>query len=247
MAWLLSLIFNLAFAASLLIFHPLLVAAKFAGYETYKSATEILNGLILSLLRIVGTRYAINLSALPEAGSSVIIVSNHQSLFDITLIIWHLRRFHPKFISKRELGRGIPSVSHAVRNMGSLMIDRSNPREAVELIKGYAVKLSQTCHSPAIFPEGTRARDGRIKEFKQSGLIALLEGLPQAKVVPLVIDGSWELVRFKYWPLPLGTRITFKVLPALSREGISNSELAQQVEQLIGRELTNIRAEAADL
>jgi 1-acyl-sn-glycerol-3-phosphate acyltransferase len=44
-------------------------------------------------------------------GVPIIFVANHQSLYDILGIIWYLRKFHAKFVSKKELGKGIPSVS----------------------------------------------------------------------------------------------------------------------------------------
>ena len=60
-----------------------------------------------------------------------IIVCNHQSLYDIPPLIWYLRQIHPKFISKKELGRGIPSVSFNLRHGGSLLIDRAKAKDAL--------------------------------------------------------------------------------------------------------------------
>ena len=36
---------------------------------------------------------------------SFVVASNHQSMYDIPPIIWRLRRFHPKFVSKKECAR----------------------------------------------------------------------------------------------------------------------------------------------
>ena len=44
-------------------------------------------------------------------GQPIIVVSNHQNMMDIPPLIWYFRHQHAKFISKKELGRGIPSVS----------------------------------------------------------------------------------------------------------------------------------------
>ena len=66
-------------------------------------------------------------------GKPLIIVANHQSTYDIPPIIWHLKKFHPKFISKKQLGRGIPGVSYNLRNGGSVLIDRSRPKESIRV------------------------------------------------------------------------------------------------------------------
>ena len=50
-----------------------------------------------------------------------------------------MRQFHPKFISKKELGKGIPSVSFNLRHGGSALIDRKNPMQAVEAIRKLAL------------------------------------------------------------------------------------------------------------
>ena len=55
--------------------------------------------------RILGTRYTISgLNHLPQ-NKAVILVANHQSMYDILPIIWRLRRLHPKFVSKASLGK----------------------------------------------------------------------------------------------------------------------------------------------
>ena len=66
-------------------------------------------------------------------GKPLIIVANHQSTYDIPPIIWYLKKFHPKFISKKQLGRGIPGVSYNLRNGGSVLIDRSRPKESIRV------------------------------------------------------------------------------------------------------------------
>jgi 1-acyl-sn-glycerol-3-phosphate acyltransferase len=46
-----------------------------------------------------------------------------------------LRDFHCKFVSKKELGKGIPSVSYNLRHGGSALIDRKDPKQAIPEIK----------------------------------------------------------------------------------------------------------------
>src|SRR5690606_23361031 len=111
-------------------------------------------------------------------GVPLIIVANHQSMYDIIAIIWYMRRFHPKFVSKKELGKGIPSVSFNLRHGGSVLIDRKDPKQAVPVIKGLGQYIEKHTRSAFIFPEGTRSKNGKPKEFAQTGVKILCKSPP---------------------------------------------------------------------
>ena len=125
-------------------------------------------------------------------GKSLIIVANHQSTYDIPPIIWYLKKFHPKFISKKQLGRGIPGVSYNLRNGGSVLIDRSRPEESLGLIKIFAHKLERNKWSAVIFPEGTRQAPNNIGAIKP-GVFLIQERLKRP-IFPVFIDSG------KTWP-----------------------------------------------
>ena len=83
------------------------------GYYAHKKSVDILNYLILLSLSILKTQVFFEAeSNLPPLGNSVIFVANHQSTYDIPPLIWKLRNYHMRFVSKKELGRGIPSISY---------------------------------------------------------------------------------------------------------------------------------------
>ena len=98
----------------------------------------------------LGTRIVFNLKAELPVRRSIIFVVNHQSTYDIPPIIWHLRKFHPKFISKIELGKGIPSVSFNLRHGGSVLIDRKKPLHSTKLrhlVSGFIKKITVQLYS----------------------------------------------------------------------------------------------------
>jgi 1-acyl-sn-glycerol-3-phosphate acyltransferase len=64
----------------------------------------------------------------------IIFVSNHQSMYDIINDLV-LRRFHCKFVSKKELGQGIPSISFNLRHGGSALIDRKDRNRRFLLLR----------------------------------------------------------------------------------------------------------------
>jgi len=178
----------------------------------------------------------INKYQLPE-NAPVIIVSNHQSTYDIPPLIWELRGYHAKFVSKKELGKGIPSVSFNLRHGGSVLIDRKKPKEALERIESFGARLSAKDHSVIIFPEGTRSRKGEMKKFYRSGLIALFKSMPQAKVVPISIKNSWKFAAQNYFPMPIANRVFFKFHSPLSIDVSSYDDLIMHLETTIRKEV----------
>ncbi len=136
-------------------------------------------------------------------------------MYDIIGMIWFFRKFHPKFVSKVELGKGIPSVSYNLTHGGSVLIDRKDPKQAIPAIKGLSEYIEKHKRSAVIFPEGTRSKNGKPKEFAQSGLKILCKYAPSAYVVPVTINNSWKFFRFGFFPYGLGNHITFTIHEAM--------------------------------
>ena len=160
-------------------------------------------------------------------------MANHQSLYDIIGIIWYLRRFHAKFVSKKELGKGIPSVSYNLRHGGSVLIDRKDPKQAIPVIKGLSEYIEKNKRSAVIFPEGTRSKNGKPKEFAQSGLKILCKYAPSAYVVPITINNSWKMVKFGAFPMGLGNNLQFIIHEAIPVNELSFEELFEKTEKAI--------------
>lgn len=191
------------------------------------------NGLMVLFLHVLGTTFKFAILDKIPKNVPIIIVSNHQSLWDIPPIIWFLRKIHPKFISKMELGKGIPTVSYNLRKGGSVLIDRKNPKQATAAIKKGAEYISKYNRSLVIFPEGTRSRDGVPKPFRRSGLITLFEHAPDAFVLPISINNSWKLQRYGMFPIPMFVKLTFLVHPAIKVSDFEHETLIDKIETVI--------------
>ena len=139
--------------------------------------------------------------------SGYIVVSNHQSMFDVPIFGGLLFSNYPKYISKRELGRWLPSVSFNLTHGGNALIDRNDPRQAREAIRELGEAAERRNVAVVIFPEGSRSRDGQLRPFKLGGLSELIAAAPSLPIIPTTIDGSWELLRYKLFPVPFGTRV----------------------------------------
>jgi len=212
LAYPLSVIFYFFFFLTLLVFHAIQwVSLKIGGYQAHKKSVDIFNLAIMRCLNLIGTRFTVDNPYDLPIDRSCIFVANHQGMFDIPPIIWFFRKQHPKFISKKELGKGIPGISFNLRHGGSALIDRKNPKEAILTISKFAATLNKTKRSAVIFPEGTRSRTGIPKKFAVSGLQVMFRKMPDALVVPITINNSWKLFQYGNFPLGIGVHMTLKV------------------------------------
>jgi 1-acyl-sn-glycerol-3-phosphate acyltransferase len=120
---------------------------------------------------------------------SYIYMPNHQSDFDIPVLLAHLKSQF-RWLAKAELFK-IPIFGQAMRRAGYISINRKERRAAFESLKK-AAEIIRNGVSVLIFPEGTRSKDGNIASFKKGGfLLAVDSGVP---VVPIIIYGTREIM-----------------------------------------------------
>lgn len=228
-------IYFLVFGILLGIFHPLQVIAwKLGGYPAQKRTVEILNFFLIRSLIILGSIPKFRgFEKIPE-DKPLIIVSNHQSQYDIPPVVVGFRKNYPKFISKIELGKGIPSISYNLRKGGSALIDRKNRGQAIKEIIKLGRHIEENNYSACIFPEGTRSKDGRVKQFKVGGIGTLLKTSPSAVIVPFAVDGNYQLQKF---PMGFGVKLKYTVLDPIDRTNKTAEEIAALCELAIKKEL----------
>ncbi|MGB3152023.1 MAG: lysophospholipid acyltransferase family protein [Maribacter sp.] len=220
LSYLVTPIFFIVFGACLLFFHPLQwLGLRFFGHDGLKRTVSVLNLFLMRSTNILGTTYRFTNTFTIPTNRPLIIVTNHQSMYDIPPIIWYMRKHHPKFVSKKELGKGIPSVSHNLRHGGSVLIDRNDGKSAILEIGKLGTYIEKYKRSAVIFPEGTRSRDGHPKPFKPMGLKMLMKKAPSALIVPISINNSWKLVQYGKFPMGLGARVSFNVHEPIENKG----------------------------
>jgi 1-acyl-sn-glycerol-3-phosphate acyltransferase len=174
----------------------------------------------------------INKQNLP-VGRPMIFVANHQSLYDIPVLIWHLHKYHAKFISKIELAKGIPSVSYNLRHGGAANIDRKDSRQSITEIAKLGTRMKENRWSAVIFPEGTRSKDGTMKAFQVGGVATLLKKCPEALIVPIAINNAWKMQRYGSFPLNTFIHMTWEVLPPIEPEKRPLDEVVAEAESAI--------------
>jgi 1-acyl-sn-glycerol-3-phosphate acyltransferase len=217
-SWLSTLVFLPAFGAVLVVFDVAQRVARLFGQRPQEYVAGALQvALVGTFQHRAGTRLVVERAPGVEPGRSYIFVSNHQSMFDIPILGSLLFSNFPKYISKRSLGRWIPSVSYNLRRGGHVLIDRSDAPSAIAAIAELGTRVRRGGVSASIFPEGTRARQGELGQFKRAGLMALLEHAPETPVVPVTIDRSWRLLAHNFLPVPWGVRIRVRIDAPIAR------------------------------
>lgn len=237
-SWVATLVFLPVFGAILLLFDVAQRVAYAIGPRPQEYVAGALQWSLVHAFRICGTRVAVERAPEVLPHTSYIIVSNHQSMFDIPILGTLFFSNFPKYISKRSLGQRIPSVSYNLRKGGHVLIDRSDGAAAVAAIRELGLRVHAGRCSAMIFPEGTRARRGSFGPFKPAGLIALLEEAPETQVVPVAIDKSWRLLRHNFFPVPWGTRVRVHVGKPIARHAREDRRaLVERVHGEIGSAL----------
>lgn len=228
-----SVVYLICFGLTLLVFHPIQwVCFNLFGYAAHGKSVALLNLCLMRCTHILGTTYTFHNPHKIPTGRPLIIVCNHQSMYDIPPIIWHLRAYHPKFVSKRELGKGIPSVSYNLRHGGSVLIDRKDSKQALTEIAKLGTYIETHNRSAVIFPEGTRSKTGHPKKFQSTGLKMLIRKAPSALIVPISINNSWKMLRYGKFPFGLGSHITFDIHRPIENSGNAEDIIAKVEQQI---------------
>ncbi|MFW5811168.1 MAG: lysophospholipid acyltransferase family protein [Thermodesulfobacteriota bacterium] len=120
---------------------------------------------------------------------SYVIVSNHQSQYDI-FVLYGWLGVDFKWIMKKEL-RKVPVIGLACDKLGHIFIDRSDRKAALATIQQAKSKIRGGT-SVLFFPEGTRSRSLRMLPFKKGAFkMALDLDLP---ILPITIVGTRDVL-----------------------------------------------------
>lgn len=183
-----------------------------------------------SLLRTAGVTVQVSgLENIPD--EPVVFVPNHQSYFDIPVLLAWLDRPHP-LIAKQEIKK-IPLIRSWMALLDCVFIDRDNARQSVAALGQASRNMTERGRSFIIFPEGTRSRGDAVGEFKNGGFRAALKaGVP---VVPVVIDGTYRAMEANNMKIR-SAQVKLTVLPPVPTKGLSREEgkvIGEKVRALI--------------
>jgi 1-acyl-sn-glycerol-3-phosphate acyltransferase len=199
------------FLAALASFEVIMRVAALGGDEAHQAAASGMARACNRAVRLAGARFRATGLENVAPGQNYVIVSNHQSMLDITMASEFLAALQPRYVSKRELARGFPGVSYNLRRGGSALIDRKDPAQAHAEIARLGAKIRDAGWSVVIFPEGTRSKTGAMRPFRSGGLRTLLREAGPVPILPVTTSGGSRLFARELRPIVRGVELTFQV------------------------------------
>lgn len=169
---------------------------------------------------------------------SYVIVLNHNTVIDIPTLYYIPLNF--RWVSKREVYK-VPFFGQFLFLHGDICIDRGRAAEAMEQLLREGRMWIARGASVAVFPEGTRSKDGEIHRFKAGAFTLAKEA--GADILPVVLDGTKSLIGPKGL-FDWRNRITIRVLPPVPAGEVASAdthELMRRVHDYMCAALADIR------
>lgn len=160
---------------------------------------QLMADFVLGTLRLVGGAEIKSPPRIVPTGPGVLVVMNHQSLLDIPLVTQTVDGGYPRIVTRERYRRFIPLISHMVRLYQYPVVDpKAKAREVRKTLDSLAATAADSDVPIAVFPEGTRTKDGEIGRFRTRGLARILGARPW-QVHVFVVDGYWKVAKFEHF------------------------------------------------
>ncbi len=212
------------------------VAILFGPHAHQREVSRMARGINRGAT-LCGTRFRLDGLEHVDFSQNYIIVSNHQSLLDISMTAEFLAPLEPRYISKLELARGIPGVSYNLQHGGSALINRKEAAQALTEIERIAKRVREDHWTVMIFPEGTRSKTGAMRPFRPAGLRTLIANAPGVPILPVTTSGGSRLFKHEMRPVVRNIEIVYRIhapLPAPDADDpVVFAAFVKKLEQLI--------------
>jgi 1-acyl-sn-glycerol-3-phosphate acyltransferase len=151
--------------------------------------------VLAPMVRFGGARIPVPQRIVPARPGNLILM-NHQSVFDIPLVVQTVDHGYPRIVTRTRYNSAIPLISHMVRLYQYPVVDAAANKHALRETLASLERVGRESDVPiAVFPEGTRTVAGEIGHFKRGALSRLLAARDWTVYV-FVADGFWKTARF---------------------------------------------------
>lgn len=226
MLFLRSLIFNILFMASTVIFSVLVTVFCLFGFSAAWFWARAWSGLTFALLRIIcGVRLEVEgREHFPD--EACVVMAKHQSAAETIAMPILVPPY--VWILKRNL-LYIPFFGWALAVIGTIAIRRGNPREAIkQVIQQGSVFLRQG-RWVVIFPEGTRSAPGSSGNYQPGGIA--LAHKAQVGILPMAHNAGVCWPKHGFIKRPGVIRVRFlPFIPATEVATAKRNSLLKQLE-----------------
>lgn len=172
-----------------------------------------------------------------DPSRTYVLVANHQSYWDILILYGLYKPF--KFVSKESIFK-MPFIGFNMILNQYVKIERGN-LSSIKLMMATCKDWLNRGASILLFPEGTRSEDGEIHNFRDGAFrLAVDCNVP---VVPVVIDGTFDVISKKSKRLNFKADMTVRVLPPVDPNDFDRSSglMRKHVHKLMQENLDEIR------
>lgn len=204
--------------------------------ETGRKQNHIAQVWARSLLRIAGVTVTVEGSERITPDGVYVVTPNHLSYFDTPVLLASLP-LQFRFMAKRGLF-SIPLLGTHLARAGHIPVDLDDPRAGVRTMNTAAKIIRDKKISIVVFPEGGRAPDGHLQEFKDGA--ASIGIRAAATIVPAVLCGTSEVLAFgsgRIRParvtLKIGEPIDTSHLTMKDRHAVT-AGIREQIVQMLG-------------
>lgn len=145
-----------------------------------------------------------------DGSEPLIVMSNHQSLFDIPVIYCSVPG-RVRMVAKKELF-AVPVWGRAMRVAGFICVDRGDRSQAIASLRE-GTSLLRDGTRVWIAPEGTRSDTGELGPFKSGGFRMALE--TGYRILPVAVDGTRRVLPARTAVVHRGQRVDVSILPPI--------------------------------
>ncbi len=204
------------------------ILAPFAALATFLSRGDSVSYVVRLWARMIlltcGIRVDVEGREHLARLKSFVLVTNHQSLFDIVAIIGRVDGAM-RFVAKKELLR-IPLIGFTMRRSGHVMVDREGGGQSIRRVLRDIARGYPLC----VFAEGHRHADNRVHQFSDGAAwLAIASGLP---CVPAAINGSAIFFPRGARIVRPGRRMRIVIGAPITTEGMRSADRQRLTHQL---------------
>jgi len=204
---------------------PTALSARF-GWA--RAVTLLSRGWARSLIKTCGVKVEIQGMENLKGIGPYVLVSNHQSFFDIFASAAYMPG-DIRFVGKKELLK-IPIVGYALLHGGHIVIDRQAGGKAIRK----AIESVRRGFNVCVFAEGHRYNDNRVHDFEDGA--AWLAALTKLPVVPMAISGSGAFFPRGAKVVVPGGRMRMTIgapIPTAEMKSVNRTELTHKLEEAV--------------